>query len=329
VTPTKPIWAPAGSGGGGGGASNYPANAVFSSIRTGTEVVSTIQSGSAPKLVDGQGNAITIAASALNIPGATTTISTLIVSSLNGAVPGGGGGSVGPNLTVSTLTALSSINSISSVTAKTMQADSFTGNVIAPNYNGNSYTPITIADPTDSDAAWGTLGFINGAAGDGDIQLTFTGYRTTPGGYRPQLIIKTQANASSNDLPCLITTAASQLAIENVSSINNLPYPPPPSASTVTTFNGAQQTGGFQAGYVANFPYASTLLFPYPYPQDKVAVVITPTNTGVSGGGNPDFSLNAGFGTNGVSSIGFSTDFRNGGVGATSDFYWMAYPWTN
>ena len=105
------------------------------------------------------------------------------------------------------------------------------------------------------------------------------------------------------------------------SSINGL--------QSMGTPAGQLMGGGFQCGYVSGFPYASTLLFPHPYPDDKVSVMFTPTNAGVPGGPYPNYSLSSGFGTNGVSSIGFSTDFRYSGVGQTSDFYWMAYPWTN
>jgi hypothetical protein len=99
------------------------------------------------------------------------------------------------------------------------------------------------------------------------------------------------------------------------SSINGL--------QSMGTPAGTQLPGGFQCGYVAGVPYASTILFPHPYPDDKVCVTYTPTNAGVPGGPYPNYSLSW------VSSIGFSPDFRYSGVGQTGNFYWMAYPWTN
>lgn len=72
------FFAAAGSGGGS-------ANLTVSSLTAGTATISTIQSGAAPMLLDGQGQPISVAASAFNIPGALTTISSLNVSSINGA----------------------------------------------------------------------------------------------------------------------------------------------------------------------------------------------------------------------------------------------------
>lgn len=155
-----------------------------------------------------------------------------------------------------------------------------------------------------------------------------------------QMILKTKAGASqASQLVITDPTATNSINFLTNNTTTSLIYGNPSlQISSVTTlndqvpmgtFSGTQMAGGFQSGYVAGFPYASTLLFPHPYPDDKVCVVFTPTNAGVGGGNNPNFSLAAGFGLNGVSSIGFSTDFRNGGVGAASDFYWMAYPWTN
>jgi len=61
-----------------------PAN-FNNGVRTGTAIVSTIQSGSAPMLIDGQGFPISITASDIYIGSTSTFISSLFVSSLNSA----------------------------------------------------------------------------------------------------------------------------------------------------------------------------------------------------------------------------------------------------
>ena len=98
------------------------------------------------------------------------------------------------------------------------------------------------------------------------------------------------------------------------------------------TADPGSYTNMIQGGYVSQLPYASTVLFTYPYQSDNtpLCVQITPTNQGVSAGQNPAISLNGnwGYAGTGVSSIGFSVDARNGGVGYAASFYWLAYPAT-
>jgi len=241
-------------------------------------------------LIDGQGNPISIAASALNIPGAPTNISTLVVSSINGSQ--------------------------------------------YPPTQSDNFPVLSVGGGASASDGLITLSTISNAPGTGDFLIIANSFASNTGVQGAALRIQSQN--TSNAARILFDNAGTQdnglLVFNNVSTINGSQYPPVPAIqplSTMTTFNGAQQTGGFQAGYVANFPYASTLLFPYPYPEDKVSVVVTPTNTGVPGGQQPSCALNAGFGINGVSSIGFSTDYRYNNVGQTSDFFWMAHPWTN
>lgn len=79
-----------------------------------------------------------------------------------------------------------------------------------------------------------------------------------------------------------------------------------------------------QYGYADEVPFVSTILFTDPYADDNVFVSLTPTNKNVSGGANPNISLVASWGNNGVSSIGFQADTRNGGVGYNGSFWWNA-----
>ena len=94
--------------------------------------------------------------------------------------------------------------------------------------------------------------------------------------------------------------------------------------------NSASFPNIIQNGYAEDFPYGSTILFTVPYSTDSVVVQLTPTNRNTSGGANPNCSLNNGYGPNGtgVSSIGFSVDTRNGGVGYNGSFFWTAMPRT-
>jgi hypothetical protein len=81
----------------------------------------------------------------------------------------------------------------------------------------------------------------------------------------------------------------------------------------------------FQTGYLQDCPNASTILFTVPFSNDNVCVMLTPTNRNTSGGANPNLSLNNTWGgSNGVSSIGFQVDARNGGVGYNGSFFYIA-----
>jgi hypothetical protein len=93
-----------------------------------------------------------------------------------------------------------------------------------------------------------------------------------------------------------------------------------------TAFGSKQPV--LQTGYCEDWPQASTVLFSVPYDTDNVCVMITPTNRGISGGANPNMSLNNSFGTagTGVSSIGFQVDPRNNGVGYNGSFFYLALP---
>jgi hypothetical protein len=215
-------------------------------------------------------------------------MSSLNVSSINGAVPGGG--SANPNPSFSTV----QMNGAISMNNNSLEMNSAGGAV--QYYNA-----------VDSNL------YLQGLS-SAQVVLGVQGAAT-----------QLQVGATSINMPTAVymnqsQTANATISSLNVSSINSL--------QPIGTFAGAMMAGGFQCGYANNVPYAGDITFPHPYPDDKVCVMMTPTNAGVSGGANPNLSLNAAYGNNGVSSIGFATDFRNAGIGATGSFYWMAFPWT-
>jgi hypothetical protein len=120
---------------------------------------------------------------------------------------------------------------------------------------------------------------------------------------------------------------ANMTRIYNVASndINNWPpgYVAPPliPVGMAGWQNQYKPNNMIQCGIVNNYTYASTILFPYPYYDINTVplVLLTPFNTGVSGGANPQCSLAS------LDINGFQVDFRNNGVGFNGgSFCWLA-----
>jgi hypothetical protein len=97
---------------------------------------------------------------------------------------------------------------------------------------------------------------------------------------------------------------------------------------TTLHVNGGFRLGGatnsniynFQFGFVPfGTPFASVISFPISYSNNNVVVMLTPTNTGVSGGANPQCSIAS------KNSNGFSADTRNAGVGYNGEYWWIAF----
>jgi len=225
---TKPLYTEYTAGGGGG--SNYPANAVFSTITTGTAVVSTIQSGSVPLLIDGQGNPITVAASALNIPGAPTNISTLNVSSINGSQYPPGQSDVFSTITVSSINGAQYPPSLSD-TFSTLSVSSIIGPSGQISLNPDGPDSVRIQNL----GAPGDITLVT--SGGGAINLNAN---TTVGGtLQTSNLISTGNTLFALNTVAVGTTSASNVAgtivqgpqgtfsNATVSSINGLPYPYP------------------------------------------------------------------------------------------------------
>ena len=289
--------------------------------------------------------------------------SSLNVSSVNGAAPGGG--SVPGNLTVSSLTLAGSptalgatlnltaedqnLYTIGCVSSAVTLADFSVGFVggrnqvyantlEAPNFYTSTITGTTgviALNPTGTEQIR-----IGGVGAPGDITIT------TTGGGNINLIGPVNSSNTIN-----LTNATS--ALVNISSAANaiqLKSDNTATAtiwatgvsglalSTVTSFNGgipitmnpapSISPAQIQVGYCQDASNASTILFTQTYPSDSIAVILTPTNRNVTGGANPNLSLNNSWGPagRGVSSIGFQVDARNGGVGYQGSFFWMAIP---
>jgi hypothetical protein len=254
---------------------------------------------------------------------------------------GGGGGGVGPNLSVSTLTAAQTVNTSSLVgtigSFSTIGVSSINGASYPPavtdvfstiqvsSINGLQYPPAqtdafsTLTCSTLAVANTTSLNSVSwqNATNCGSIGMTGNSDITGAG--------EVQA-ASLNFISSLVGPVSYVSSIQNVapSSTTNLKSVGIPRNSGVSPFNM------IQAGYVVELPYASTVLFQYPYPDNNSlpAVLITPTNDQVTGGANPNISLNASYGISGVSTIGFSVDARDGGVGYDASFFWVAVPQT-
>ena len=361
VNANKALWAPASGGGGGGGGSG--GNLVVSSISfngqiaapieediqfpggyTGTVLADQFQikSGTNDNLVffDAENINISItdntnqvkigldasgALTLLSIPSgpppsikmlSPTFVSSLTVSSINGQQPGGAI-TIPANLSVSTLTAANTVAATSSITATTFSAAN--GGFLAPQTNAQSFTGLLIGNPTAEDA-YAQILYQWGGVTSQDVEMRFVGHNNSA---QTGLSIQTSAVSSQTIVAGTNGGYINLQGVNNaaVSSINNL--------QPAGTLAGAQDYPAVQSGYVPNCPYASTILFPKPYLTDKISVIVTPGNKGVPNGVEPSCALGSAFGTNGVSSIGFVTDYRFNGVGQAQDIFWMAFPWTN
>jgi hypothetical protein len=257
------------------------------------------------------------------------SISSMNISSINGAAPGGGGG------VQSTIANAGSYINIPAganpMNFNLVQGASFTtpGNSGSLLINGNILNNATVAASFSvgvNTPAIGTssitVSTINGVA-PGVTVSTFPGLIVSS----PTSAVLTlngganQIVASSDNIAVakLYATGASGLTISTVQSINGevpMTMSTQPIGATTNT----------QFGYVQDCPNASTVLFTAPFPNDSVCVILTPTNRNTVGGANPNLSLNNGFGSlgRGVSSIGFQVDARNAGVGYNGSFFYMA-----
>jgi hypothetical protein len=161
-----------------------------------------------------------------------------------------------------------------------------------------------------------TVSSLNGAAPGGSVpNLTLSTLNLNGGANQLNLISDNTATAK------IWATGGSGLELSTVTTFNN-------GALFVSPTSLSDTRGWFQSGYVQDFPYASTVLFAYPYSNDNICVQLTPTIRNTSGGANPQCSLGVAFGANGngVSSIGFQVDMRNGGSGYTGSFFYTAFP---
>jgi hypothetical protein len=255
-------------------------------------------------------------------PGAS--ISSLTVSSINGAVPGG---SISADLSVSSLAAANTVSTlclnlqdINSLGSYPFRLRSNSGGVLLETAGGDggslSLSSITVSSITADTTSLNALSW-QSATNCGS--LTMNG----------SAVLSGAGTIQGAGVECTSSFSGPYAAISSIQNINpsgtvNLKSVGIPRNSGVTPFNM------IQAGYVSGLPYGSTVLFQYPYPDDNSlpAVMLTATNANTSGGSNPNLSLNTTYGTEGVSSIGFAVDARNAGVGYTSDFFWMAVPQT-
>jgi hypothetical protein len=200
------------------------------------------------------------------------------------------------------------------------------GNIrFAPTGGGVINCEATTNIPSIANISSLTVSSINGAApgGGGGTVSTFPGLIVSS----PTAAVLT-LNGGTNEIVArsdniatatIWATGAGGLNLSTVTSLNGgLPF-----------VSGSQPDDKpiLQSGYVSAVPYTSTILFPVPYNSDKISVMLTATNTGVSSGANPNISLDASFGNNGVSSIGFRADTRDNGSGYNGSFFWMSLPW--
>lgn len=329
VNPNKAFWAPASGGGGGGGGNVSTISALtVSSIaaigQTSINILDDVNVDPSKQFNGGGSNANTgvsmngfqsIACGSLE----TTAINPNYSAS---AISVGASLALGPNgLSASTI-AVSSINgaqyppaatdAFSSITAQSglfSSIGSYPGgpNNINATANFTVYGNITI--PEDSLYTVGvntstlTTTFINGNnAANVAYQNGYAFFSTVGAGVINAKIQNT-------------TYPAGVSSLVPVGMWGN---------AGVTPFNW------IQAGYVEGLPYASTVAFSRPYPDNNSlpAVILTPTNFQVTGGANPNLSLNANYGIGGVSTVGFSVDARDAGLGYSGAFYWMAVPQT-
>ena len=324
VNPNKAFWAPA-SGGGGGN---------VSSISNGfTSVVCDISGMilSASDYISGAAGYVNWNSTVCLPSGciSTPSISTTSLSASNVGIEESGfldapaisgqlrlqAASLGGGSGAQLLYISSAINTVSMlVTNSNIQV--LDADLTVSSINGAQYPPAQPTALSLSTLTMNTNGYIDAPAVNGSLRIQK--YTTGSQGSQLEYISSGVNCAALNFGVSTLEAVQSDLL---VSSIN--------SQQPVGTFAGQQMPGGFQAGYVNQLPYQSTVLFAHPYSDDKVCVSFGATNAGVSGGANPNISLDAGYGTNGVSSIGFAVDMRNGGVGFQGNFYWMAFPWTN
>ena len=296
------------------------------SVAPGSEVAPVLTSvGGGELIVKNSMNVSSITVSSINglqyPPGQTDNFSTLSVSSI-----GGVGGqpmalvsdlNVDPNFQMlgggSNASSGASINNFQTISCGTFETTS-----ISPAYSATTI-PINAPISANGISTFGTI------YGNGNLKIdgnTDTG--TAQIGTANITVLSTQA-----------------LQVSTILRLGNPQgaFPAPASATQGLlplgipgTADAGSYTNMIQGGYVSQLPYLSTVLFTYPYQADNtpLCVQITPTNQGISPGQNPAISLNGGWGYagTGVSSIGFSVDARNGGVGYAASFYWLAYPAT-
>lgn len=325
------FFAPA-SGGGGGGGGGSGGNLVVSSITFNGQIASPIEEdiqfpgGYTGTVLADQfqiksgtnDNLVFFDAENINMSITDNTNTVQIGLDVSGALTFLSNPAAAPpriKLLSPTIASSMTISSINGAQYPPAPTDVFSS-ITVSSINGAQYPP---AEPTAlslSTLTMNTNGYIDAPAVNGSLRIQ----EYTSGSQGSQIeYISSGINCAALNFG--VSTLEAVQADFTVSSIN--------SQQPVGTFAGQQMPGGFQAGYVSQLPYGSTVLFAHPYSDDKVSVLLTATNAGVSGGPNPDISLNAGYGTNGVSSVGFAVDMRNNGVGFTGDFYWMAFPWTS
>lgn len=301
--PGVSLFAPASGGGGGGNVSS------ISTISSGGNSVNCDASGVFVVALDyiTGGAGYVSWNNTVCLPAGTLSTTSIEVSSINGQQPG----AVDPNPSFSTIALAQNgeitYTGIMKITSEQTAVNDFqftSPNDFQPLYpqglNSTLAVLLTMTSPADA---------CRMTAAVADDEAIFI--QTSATGGAPAIYVN--AGAVETDKVVCSTLF--------VSTVNNF--------VPMGTAAGQQMPGDFQAGYVSQLPYNSTVLFAHPYSDDKVSVMLTPTNTGVSGGANPNISLNAAYGTNGVSSIGFAVDMRNAGIGFQGDFYYMAFPWTN
>lgn len=317
----------------------------------------------------------------------TVSVSSMTISSINGAAPGGGGGGNPANLTTSSITVAgaaaalgadfqiyaSDTNLYTLTTASTgtqlvsvdvglsggrnqvrvngpLDAQLIYGSTIigttgvislnpdgtdsivlgglgapgdikfAPTGGGVINCLATTNIPGSANISSLTVSSINGTAPGGSVVSTFPGLTVssptaallTLNGGTNQLVA-----GSLNTAQAIIYGTGTGLTLSTVTQLNGQV----PLTMGVQPFNTPTN---FQCGYAQDVPYTSTILFTSAFSNDKVCVMLTPTSRNVSSGANPNMSLVASFGNNGVSSIGFQVDSRDGGVGYAGSFYYIA-----
>jgi hypothetical protein len=293
------------------------------------------------------------------------SVSSLNVSSINGAAPGGGG-SVPGNLVVSSITLAGDptaigaqlelvatdgdLYEIAAISSATFLASLKVGQVggrnqvyadilEAPNFYASTITGTTgviSLNPTGTDQIR-----LGGLGAPGDISVASVG----GGNFN---VVAGNMSTNVNNVNQTATTATH--TINAIGSAPNISMRAETGAATIWSAGGGLRLStisllnsgtplvsnptpfgtlnSVQVGYSQDTPNASTILFNYPYDTENIAVMLTPTNRNTSGGANPNLSLNNSFGLSGtgVSSIGFQVDARDGGVGYQGSFMWMAIP---
>lgn len=232
-------------------------------------------------------------------------ISTMSVSTITGDV------TVGGNLTVGSVIANPNLIVANPATAVAQDIIFYTNNT---SIHGSAANIISVNSPSGTYNIQMYSEEASPSAGNGGIQSGTQLNLASPAG------IACWSNVSvANSPDGTFTSAVVNASTITINSNVVLPFAP-------TLINNSPNY--IQGGYVQDHPYGTPYLFPVPYANDKVQVMLTPTNRGTTGGANPNCSLGNDYGNdgNGVSSIGFGVDTRNGGVGYNGSFFWMAFP---